>query len=159
MINDDHEDPDDYLCKRCHISMCLEDMTYERVDYCSSCAQEVIEEQKTEIQRLQKENKRLKPYEKAIKNKHNGYDPEMRKVMPTLKKPRSPKQALEQLDAENARFEEYYCKIIEKLRNENIYLRKLLKWTCSKFGTIEDNARHNKKYKLCCQEAKKEITS
>ena len=48
-----NEHDEDYECKRCHISMFLADPTYDRVDYCSSCAQEVINEQNARIRELE----------------------------------------------------------------------------------------------------------
>ena len=43
------------------------------------------------------EIERLRIYEEAIKSRHNGYDVEARKAMPTLKEPRTPDYALDQL--------------------------------------------------------------
>lgn len=57
-MTDEEYEREDYECKRCHISMALPDITYDRVDYCSNCAQEVIEEQRSEILWLKEENEK-----------------------------------------------------------------------------------------------------
>jgi hypothetical protein len=47
---------------------------------------------------LRAEVERLRPYEQAVRDHHNGYDPEARAAMaPFLKEPASPKQAIDEL--------------------------------------------------------------
>lgn len=51
-----------------------------------------------EVITLRAEVERLRPYEQAVRESHNGYDPEARKAMaPSLKEPETPKQAIKEL--------------------------------------------------------------
>lgn len=52
------------------------------------------------------------PFMEALKRAHNGYDPECREVMPTLKEPATPKQAIKELlEERDGELDEAYQKL------------------------------------------------
>ena len=57
----------------------------------------LLGKQAEEIKRVKSENDRLAPFETAIKDAHNGYNPEVRAAMPRLKEPATPKDAIDEL--------------------------------------------------------------
>jgi len=63
------------------------------------------------------ENKRLKPFEIAVKKRHNGYDPEVCKEL-GINPPESPEQALQELQDEWNRMENNYVEQIVKLQKK-----------------------------------------
>ena len=71
-----------------------------------------------EIEQLEAENKYLKPFEVAVKKRHNGYNPEVIKELGG-KPPETPEQALQELWDEWNRMEDDYVDQIVKLQAEN----------------------------------------
>lgn len=78
------------------------------------------------INQLQAENERLKPFETAIKKRHNGYDPEAAKEL-GIEPPESPEQALQDLQDEWDNMETSYADDIVKLKKENERLTEKIK--------------------------------
>lgn len=71
------------------------------------------------------EIERLKEYETAIKNAHNGYDTDARAVMPTLNEPASPAEAIRELTEEAELLGEMRGRArITELERENAELRR-----------------------------------
>jgi len=86
----------------------------------STILQNAIDDMKNcwkEIDRLAAENKRLKPFEIAVKKRHNGYDPEVCKEL-GINPPESPEQALQELQDEWNRMENNYVEQIVKLQKK-----------------------------------------